>query len=404
MPIVSTPGPFGGGNPFEGMPIFGDLAKLWQSQGPVNWEVARQIAAYMASEGVAEPNVDPLARIGLEELARIAAMHIADRTGLDTTVAGKSLTVAPVTRAGWATEALESYRPLFEKLATSLSKGQVVPDVDDDDLPDELKGLVPDELLGNLMQVLGPTMLGTQLGLMTGHLARRSLGPFDLPLPRPPRPELQLVIANLDEFATDWSLPIDDVRLWACLDAIAHAAVMNLEHVRDRLNELLGAYAEGFSPDPTALAERLEGIDPTNAESWQDALGDPRALLGSMETAEQRALKPQLEALTVTIEGYVDVMLDRVGNGLIGSYRSLSEALRRRRVEANDGDRLVEQMFGLELTQAQYDRGQRFVVGVVERAGDDGLTRLWSDRRHLPTPAEVDAPGLWWERVNLPTA
>jgi uncharacterized protein (DUF2342 family) len=39
---------------------------------------------------------------------------------------------------------------------------------------------------------------------------------------------------------------------------------------------------------------------------------------------------------------------------------------------------------------------------VVERAGEDGLAKLWSAARNLPTPSEVDAPGLWLERISLP--
>ena len=83
---MSTPGPFGGGNPFEGMPIFGDLAKLFSNQGPVNWDVARQIGGYMAAEGQSEGNVDPIERIKLEELARVAELQIGDFTGLATSV------------------------------------------------------------------------------------------------------------------------------------------------------------------------------------------------------------------------------------------------------------------------------------------------------------------------------
>jgi uncharacterized protein (DUF2342 family) len=38
---------------------------------------------------------------------------------------------------------------------------------------------------------------------------------------------------------------------------------------------------------------------------------------------------------------------------------------------------------------------------VVERAGPEGLDPLWRDARSLPTPAEVDAPGLWLARVEM---
>jgi uncharacterized protein (DUF2342 family) len=47
------------------------------------------------------------------------------------------------------------------------------------------------------------------------------------------------------------------------------------------------------------------------------------------------------------------------------------------------------------------DRGAHFIEGVVERAGEDALARLWANEDDLPTPAEVDAPGLWLARIGL---
>jgi hypothetical protein len=41
--------------------------------------------------------------------------------------------------------------------------------------------------------------------------------------------------------------------------------------------------------------------------------------------------------------------------------------------------------------------------GVVQRAGADAAHRLWTDEDHLPTPAELDAPGLWLARVGIET-
>jgi len=47
------------------------------------------------------------------------------------------------------------------------------------------------------------------------------------------------------------------------------------------------------------------------------------------------------------------------------------------------------------------DRGVAFVEGVIEREGEAGLARLWTSARALPTPAEVDAPGLWLARLEV---
>ncbi|HUP86186.1 MAG TPA: zinc-dependent metalloprotease [Acidimicrobiales bacterium] len=400
---MSAPGPFGGDNPFEAMPIFGDLAKLFTNQGPVNWEVARQIGGFMAAEGQSEDNVDPLERIRLEELARVAELQIADFTGLATSTTGRSVSVRATNRSEWANVTLEAYRPLFGRLASSLGSSMQLPAEDaDDPLATGLGGPIPEEMLGNLIGVMAPMILGMQLGLMVGHLAKRSLGQYDLPVPRPLGDELLVVATNLDVFGKDWSLPADDLRLWVCLDSVAHHAVLGLPHVRQRLEELLFSYAGGFAPDPNALTERMSDIDPTDQGSWEHVFGDPDAFFGTLESDEQRRIKPELLALTSTIEGYIDYTMDEVGGRLIASYGSLAEALRRRRVEANKGDRFVERLFGLELSQRHFDRGEAFVRGVVERHGAPGLARLWSSAVELPTPNEVDAPGLWWERIHLP--
>jgi uncharacterized protein (DUF2342 family) len=99
--------------------------------------------------------------------------------------------------------------------------------------------------------------------------------------------------------------------------------------------------------------------------------------------------------------GWVDHIMDRVGGGLVGSYAQVTEAVRRRRVETSAADRYVERLFGLNLTQARIDLGSSFVDGVVERAGEDGLARLWARPDDLPTPAELAAPGLWLARIDL---
>ena len=110
---------------------------------------------------------------------------------------------------------------------------------------------------------------------------------------------------------------------------------------------------------------------------------------------------PTIETLVAVIGGYVDHVMDSVGTRLIGSYSQVTEAMRRRRVEAAASDRFVERLLGLELTQEHFDRGRAFVDGVEERAGRSGLERLWSSDDVLPTPNELVAPGLWLARIDL---
>ena len=361
------------------------------------WDSARQLAISIATGGTSESNVDPVDRMGIEQIARVADLHVADVTGLSTSATGRAVNVLPVNRTRWVMDSLEAYRPLVEQLAGTLGAP-----------PDELEG--HDEAAGmfaGMLQMFQPMVLAMTAGSMVGHLGQRSLGQYDLPMPRPLGPaadDLLLVVPNIDAFADGWSLGRDDVRLWVCVHELAHHAVLGVPHVRAALEGLLQEYASSFRNDPGALEERLGDLDLSNPESLaglQEVLGSPDVVLGAITSPEQDLLRPRLDALVAVVVGVVDHVLDVVGGKLISSYPMLTEALRRRRVEASEADRFVERLFGLELGQGTYDRGEAFVGGVLERAGEDGLRRLWTDAEHLPTPAEVDAPGLWLARIDL---
>jgi len=394
-----------GPNPFEGMPFFGDLLKMLGTQGPVQWDGARQLALSIATGGESEPNVDPLERVRYEQLARVADLQVAQATGLSTSTTGRAVAIMPVTRAQYALTTLDAYRPLIERMAAALH-----PPAAEVEAVDPAEGGDPTEAwLGQIMGLLSPMLLGMTTGSLVGHLSTRTFGLFDLPIPRPPSDDILVVAPNVEAFATDWSMEGDDLRLWVCLQQLTHHAVLGLPHVRDRLNQLLGDYASAFESDPDALGTKLGDLeaDPSAGDPmarFQELLGDPEVVLGAVRSARQEALLPWLEGLVCVIEGYVDHVMDQIGTGLVGSYAQITEAVRRRRVEASAQDRFVERLLGLELTQAHFDRGAAFVAGVVERAGSEGLERLWESADVLPTPNEVDAPGLWLARIDLPEA
>ena len=369
---------------------------------------ARQIAMAIASEGGSEPNVDPVVRIGYESLLRVAELQIADRTGLQVAHAA-ALHLRPVTRTAWASASVDAYRPYLTRMShipgdsgdpggpSDMGSGPHLDPSDQDADPSTA-------WLSGLLAAMAPMMAGITTGTMVGRLALRSLGTYDLPIPRD-GDELLIVVPNVEAFATDWSLPAEDLRLWICLHEVAHHAVLGVPHLRTVLTDLLTRHAGAFRNDPSALRDRLGDIDLTGGPEalvrLQESL-DPEMVLGAVRSPEQEALLPRLEALVAVVIGYVDHVMDDIGSTLIGSYRQVTEAVRRRRVGTGEADRFVERILGLDLTQEQVDRGAAFVDGVVERSGGEGLDRLWADERNLPTPAEVDAPGLWLARIDLP--
>ena len=75
-------------------------------------------------------------------------------------------------------------------------------------------------------------------------------------------------------------------------------------------------------------------------------------------------------------------------------------AIKRLLPELANDDVFVERLLGIRLGADQVNRGKAFVQGVVDRGGEQALLPLLEVPGSLPTPSEVDAPGLWLARVT----
>lgn len=415
---MSESGAGGAGDPFGGIPFFGDLAKMLSQSGPVNWETARQLAFSIATGGETEPNVDPMERIQLEQFSRIAELHVGAITGLATSTSG-GLTILPVTRSHWVNNAFKVYEPYFEAIAKALKPGSAqepgtatsgsdpfgLANMQAFSDPNTDPEAAMEAWFEQMMTMLAPVMLGMSAGSLIGHLSTRSFGQYDLPIPQTANDELLLIWPNIKQFGEEWSLDPIELRLWVCLHEIAHHTILSIPHVAKTLQQLLLEFVSAFEPDSSGLTISLENInpnDPTGLASMQSMLSDPEVLLGAMRTSQQDDLLARLDAITTVIVGYVDWVMDEIGQRLMASYGQITEAIRRRRVEASSQDRFVGKILGLDLTQAHYERGSKFIAGVVERSGAAALSRLWEHPQNLPTPNEVAAPGLWLARIDLP--
>ena len=402
-------------NPFQS--LLGDLMNMLGSNGPDQWEMTRAFALNVATGGTPEANVEPIQRIRVEQLSRVAELNVIEATGMPVTPDGRRLTCVPVGRGDWTARALESWRSVLQAMAAPPPAG-IEPPV----APADAFGLDPmgndptggmAAMLGQMASTMGPMFFGLQVGSVVGHLAQRTLGQYPLALPWAPADELLLVTANITEFASDWSLPEEEALLWVCARELASNSVLSRPSVRARFEELLLALAQSQAAAQQDLAGRLRGMmtgddsDPAlgagmDMESLQGMFSDPEALLGDLLTPESRRTSDQLTSLAVVVDAYADHIATTVGAKLVGAHTQLAEAWYRRRTERGKGEEAAGALFGLDLEQTQVDRGRAFVAGIIERAGEDGLTRLWEPARNLPTPAEVDAPGLWLERIDLP--
>jgi putative hydrolase len=381
-------------NPFANLPMFGDLAKALAGQGPLNWDAARQFATLSSTGGSSEANVDPAVRMAYDALTPIVDMHVRDVTSLDPPRVALELT----TKGVWAQRTLEAYRPLFTDLAVSLGRPPAGAETETPDDPMLA-------MMAGLSQMMGPSMMGMALGSMVGRLAARAFGQYDLPIPRSSSTTLLIVPATVDGFADDWSLPLDEMRLWVMAQELIGHAVFSHDTVRTTITSLVQRHVGAFAPDPTSVSEKLSTLEFDESDpmaTLQRAFSDPEVLLGAVRSPEQIAQAPLLDAATAAVVGYVDYMVDAVAARLIGGDAlRIAEAVRRRRLEATAEDVFIERLLGLQVTPAQVQRGKNFVAGVVDRAGEAALVKLFDGPDSLPTPAEIDAPGLWLARIEL---
>lgn len=392
MTDLPGPGGAGGGNFLE--QLLGDLLQLMGGEsGADRIELARGLAVSVATGGQPEANVDPVARIRLEELVRVAELHVAELTGLSPTAGGTPLLVDAVGPGAWAHRTVADWRFLLETMTAGAGQaaGGAVP---------EGLGSEAGELMARFMAGMGPMLAALQLGSAVGHLARSTLGQYEVPIPRQ-APGLLVIPANVDRFASDWSLDPDEVRLWVCLREVTIHAVLGRAHVAERLRSLVTDVVHGMAGDAAGMVEQLQRADLSDPDALQHVLSDPEALLGATASPERERASADLMAVTAALMGYVEHVLDRTAARLLGGRGALAEAWRRRQVERDAAARTAEMLFGLDLGPVQVARGLDFVRGVVERAGEEGLGRLWAEARTLPTPAEIDAPGLWLERISI---
>ena len=386
-----------------------DLARMLGGLGSTDpWKAAEDIAASIASDGGSEPNVDPASRMRVEDLARVAELQV-DQTMRDAAGIGvpAGTRIAPVTRTDWARRSLDTFRPFFERFGEALSDGMGtgagMPDADE--LQAEGLDQLTAQMMGQLFGSLGPMLVATSSGSMLGHLGQRALGQYDLPIPRT-TDDVLIVPTTVDQAAVDWDIPTDDLRLWILIHELTAHAVLSVPHVRARLEALLIDFASAFRPNHEAIAEQFGGqvgslTDLSQLQQLSESFSDPDTILSMLRTPAHDLLVPQLDALVAVVLGFVDHITTRIGTGLVVTQDAIRSRFRERWIDVAPADRFMERLLGLEIDEQTLARGDAFIAGVVERAGDDGLARLWADELDVPTPAEVDAPRLWLARIGL---
>ena len=408
-PVPFPEDPFGAGFDFSQLDL-SEMFRIMQSPGPVNWEIAKQLAVAIANGEVPEKEIASDDQEQLSDLVLAAKTLVANETGI---AASLTTPLKVLTRADWATAQIDSLRPVIVAIAGSVGKALT---------PEALEGLIgentaeelglpeipgmPAESFSTIVPMLAPLLLGVQAGSMIGHLARHSLGIYDLPLPTEDSPTLVFVVGNINEFEEAWSLERSDIYFYMAIHELVHASVRSIAWVRRRLVALATDYVSAYEFDGSDLGSGLEGgifadLDPSDPSSIQALADHPEELLGALRNDRQRLLLDEARVFHAVLEGYADTILERTGRPLIVSFDRIHEAMARHRIERGEAERFIEGLLGMGAGREDFERGSEFCRGVVERGGIESLHRLWENAAMEPTANELVAPGLWLARIEL---
>jgi putative hydrolase len=389
--------PFSGGfDPriFEQVPLFRELAKVMSwTRGPVNWDLAQQTAGSLVT------STGPRGDRDEQELAaavRVAEMWLDQATGLDA-VDGP---VRSLSTEQWVREATTStglgqlVEPLAAGMSQALSQG----------LPEQLRAMDSQPGLGDALRqsfgAMGAMMYGVQVGTIAGNLAGQLLGAYDLGVPVLDARTVATVGDTYERFAGDYDVDPTEMRFWLALrESLFRRMYAGVPWLQPELSSLITEFAKAADFNPDRLMEQFgaAGIDPSNLESLSSALGGEEFTVEP--TTEQQRVLNRLQALVAFVEAYAEVVIGAAGGTRLGAHGRIEEAMRRRRAERGPGERMLNQLIGLDLLPRQVRDARAFCDAVIAARDQAGLDRVWQNPNYLPTSADFEDPSRWLVRM-----
>ncbi|GAA3563206.1 MULTISPECIES: zinc-dependent metalloprotease [Streptomyces] len=384
---------FGSLNPTDLGAAFQQLGQMLSYEGgPVNWDMAKQIARQTVAQGTADGTKDASVgaseRTSVQEAVRLADLWLDDATSLPS---GANTAVA-WSRAEWVEATLPAWQELVDPVAERV--GTAMGDV----LPEEMQAMAG-PLIG-MMRSMGGAMFGTQIGQAVGVLAGEVVGSTDIGLPLGPAGKAALLPVNIETFGKDLGVPKEEVRLYLALREAAHQRLFaHVPWLRSHLFGAVDGYARGIKVDTAKLEDVVGQFDPQNPEQLQDAL--QQGMFQPEDTPEQKAALARLETALALVEGWVDAVVHAAAKPRLSSADALRETLRRRRASGGPAEQTFATLIGLELRPRRLRDASRLWASLTDARGVDGRDALWAHPDMLPTAGDLDDPDGFVHREQI---
>ena len=381
-----------------GADLMGQLQKVMSGgDGPVNWELATQIAGNTidATEVVPEHEGREIADAG-----RLADLWLDPVTSLPASGLGP----LAWTRAEWLQQTLPSWKQLVDPVAARVTAAMggamqegLLGENMLEGLPPELSGLLaglgPNPFAGVLDQV-GGVVFGAQVGMALSGLAQEVLSTSDIGIPLG---RSALVPASIAAFADGLEVPLDEVRLYLALREAAHQRLFGqVPWLKAHLYDAVDAYARGIEVDPAAIERAVTSFDPENPAAVQEALASGGAGLFELEsTPAQQAALARLELALALVEGWVDLVVDEASSATLPHAGQLRETVRRRRASGGPAEQTFATLVGLQLRPRKLREAAAFWAALTTARGIEGRDALWDHPDLLPGSDDLDDPAAW---------
>jgi putative hydrolase len=368
------------------IPLFAELQKLlsW-SGGPVNWDLARQVAI----SGLANQHqgITPGDRASGAEALKLADLWLDGVTDLPSGITS----IESWTRVDWIEKTLPVWSKLCDPLASRVVAAMSA------SLPEEMQAQAGP--MAGVMNQIGGLMFGAQVGQGLGGLAQEVVSATDVGLPLGPAGTAALLPENVAAFGEGLERPLDEVRLYLALREAAHQRLFgHVPWLRQRLLDTVDAYARGITVDASAIERAMAEIDPTNPESLQSALTG--GLFEPQDTPEQQAALRRLETLLALIEGWVDAVVFAAAGDRMPGAAALREASRRRRATGGPAEQTFSTLVGLELRPRRLREAAALWWAVTEKHGVSGRDGVWAHPDLLPDADDLDDPLGFAEKMG----
>jgi putative hydrolase len=359
------------------------LAQLQQlfaasGSGPVNWDLARQVAAsHLSSTG--DPPVGSVEQQWVAEALRLADLWLDPSSSLPSGVHA----TAAWNRNEWIYHTLDVWKKLCNPVASSMVGAM------NDLVPEEAKGTFGP--MQSMVAALGGALFGGQLGQALGSLAAEVLSAGDIGLPLGPAGTAALVPANITGYGEGLEIESEQVRLYVALREAAHQRLFgHVPWLRGHVLSAVETYARGIRVDRDAVEEAMSKIDPADPETMRQL--QIEGIFSPESSPEQASALGRLEAALALVEGWVCHVVDTAAHGRLPDAVRLAEMFRRRRAAGGPAEQTFAALVGLELRPRRLREATALWQALTDHRGVEGRDAVWGHPDLLPTDEDFADP------------